>query len=182
MERLEFIAAIKGSCITAQQSWGIPWGWLVAQAIQESGGYGQSDLSVSAHNLYGIKGTDYYQGGVGYASFKTWNEAIQFQGWQLNVPRYLTFKGLVQKGDFEGYGDAIAKAGWCPDTSYGAKILQLAKDYDLLPKSVAVAPVVQPSVAMQWCIDQNIIDRPATNRQVDLETLAWALFKSRGKL
>jgi flagellum-specific peptidoglycan hydrolase FlgJ len=185
MERLEFIAAIKGSCVTAEKSWGIPWGWLVAQAIQESGGYGQSDLSVNAHNLYGIKGGDYYQGGVGYASFKTWNEAIQFQGWQLNVPRYLTFKGLVQKGDFEGYGNAIQRAGWCApsDPPYGALIEQIAKEYDLLPKPTINTPKPSLSVAQEWVITSGIFDNPVDwAKQVDYNILAWVLYKSRGKI
>ena len=72
MNRLQFIDAIKPACLAAESIHGIPWGWLVAQAIQESGGYGLSELSVKAHNLYGIKGNDYMQGNVGYASFPTW--------------------------------------------------------------------------------------------------------------
>ena len=179
MNRLQFIDAIKPACLAAESIHGIPWGWLVAQAIQESGGYGLSELSVKAHNLYGIKGNDYMQGNVGYASFPTWTEAIMFQGWQLNVQRYLPFKPLVLAGKFKAYGDAISKAGWCPVSSptYGTMIQQIAEDYDLLPK-----PVAAHSVAMQWAIDNGIIDLPATNRQVDLETLAWALFKAKGKI
>ena len=179
MKRLEFIAAIKPACLASEKMHGIPWGWLAAQAIQESGGYGVSELSVKAHNLYGIKGNDYMQGATGYASFPSWTEAIMYQGWQLSQSRYVSFKPLVIAGKFREYGDTISKAGWCPQSSptYGTMIEQIAEDYDLLPKPVAVH-----SVAMQWAIDNGIIDLPATNRQVDLETLAWALFKAKGKI
>jgi hypothetical protein len=176
--RLEFIASIKGSCITAQQSYGIPWGWLVAQAIQESGGYGLSDLSINAHNLYGIKGTDYYQGSVGYASFKTWNDAIQFQGWQLNVPRYAPFKPLVVAGKFNEYGTMISRAGWCPVSTptYGTMIEQIAEDYALFPKP-------KLSEAQEWVIAQGIFAPPVDwDKSVTMNTLAWALYKAKGKI
>jgi flagellum-specific peptidoglycan hydrolase FlgJ len=181
--RLEFLTAIDKSCRDAEKTSGIPQGWFKAQAIQESGGYGLSELSVKAHNLYGIKGRDYYQGVTGYAAFKDWNEAIQYQGWQLNVPRYLAFKSLVQKGDFEGYGNAIQRAGWCApsDPPYGTLIEQIADQYDLLPKPITPSPKL--SAAQEWVITSGIFDNPVDwSKQVDYNILAWVLYKSRGKI
>jgi hypothetical protein len=185
VNRLQFIDTIKPACLAAESIHGIPWGWLVAQAIQESGWYGVSELSTKAHNLYGIKGNDYMQGNVGYASFATWMEAIMFQGWQLNVQRYLPFKSLVVAGQFKKYGDAISKAGWCPvsNPTYGSMIEQIARDYDLdwIPAPIdQPKPVAQHSVAVQWCMDHGIITDPT--RPVDIETIAGVIFKSRGKL
>ena len=177
MTRLEFISAIKPSCVTAQEAFGIPWGWFVAQAIQESGGYGKSDLSINAHNLYGIKGKDYFQGKVGYASFKDWNAAIQFQGWQLSQSRYLPYKPLVVAGKFKMYGDAISKAGWCPVSSptYGTMVEQIAYDYKLKPE-----PVVVLSEAQQWAVDNKVFNAPVDwEKPVTMNTLAWALYKGR---
>jgi len=180
MERLEFINAIKPSCVAAQGAFGIPWGWFVAQAIQESGGYGKSDLSVNAHNLYGIKDTGadaYYQGKVGYAKFKDWNAAIQFQGWQLSQSRYLPYKVLVSTGKFKEYGDAISKAGWCPlsNPSYGSMVQDIAEMYSLLPK-----PVVVLSEAQRWAVDNKIFTTPVDwEKPVTMNTLAWALYKGR---
>lgn len=192
MTRLEFLTAIDKSCRDAEAAFGIPQGWFKAQAIQESGGYGLSELSVKAHNLYGIKGKDYYQGVTGYASFKDWNDAIQFQGRQLSVPRYLAFKGLVQKGDFEGYGNAIQKAGYCDPkgTPYGDAIQSIAEQYDLLPKS----PVsYKLNEGQQFAVDAGIITIPDTVKTqeelkafmsvaVDVNRLCWALMKGKGKL
>lgn len=177
MTRLEFINAIKPSCVAAQEAFGIPWGWLVAQAIQESGGYGLSDLSVNAHNLYGIKGASYFQGKVGYASFKDWNAAIQFQGWQLSQSRYLPYKPLAAAGKFKEYGDAISKAGWCPQStpSYGTMIQDIAETYKLLP-----APKVVLSEAQQWAVDNKVFNTPVDwEKPVTMNTLAWALYKGR---
>lgn len=181
--RFEFIDAIKPSCIAAQGAFGIPWGWFVAQAIQESGGYGESDLAVNAHNLYGIKGKDYYQGKVGYASFKDWNAAIQFQGWQLSQSRYLPFKPLVVAGKFKAYGDAISKAGWCPVSSptYGTMIADIARTYELDWVEVPIAL----DVAEKWAVDNGIVDNAEAfqkDPKVDLTRVCWMLYKARGKV
>jgi len=178
MKRVEFIAAIKPACLLAEKKHGIPWGWLVAQAIQESGGYGLSDLSINAHNLYGIKGDDYYQGRVGYASFPSWDESIMFQGWQLNQSRYVPFKPLVVAGKYREYGDMLSRAGWCPVSSptYGTMIDSIARDYSLYPKP-------KLSEAQQWAIDEGIINEPVDwSKGVDYNTVAWLLYKSRGKI
>lgn len=184
MTRLEFITAIRPSCLAAEKESGIPWGWFVAQAIQESGGYGKSDLSVNANNLYGIKGEDYYQGKVGYAKFPSWDAAILYQAWQLSVPRYGVHKALVQRGDFKGYGDAIQKAWYCAPSvpTYGTMIQSIAETYGLLPKPApSGAPTL--SVAQRWAVDSGIIDEPADwDKNVDYNTVAWLLYKSRGKL
>jgi flagellum-specific peptidoglycan hydrolase FlgJ len=183
MKRLEFIAAIDVTCREVEKTWGIPHGWLKAQAIQESGGYGTSDLSINAKNLFGIKGHDYYQGATGYAKFASWEDAIRYQGWQLNQKLYLPFKSLAQEGKYREYGDEIQKAGYCylkkgasPD--YGTKIAEIATQYDLFPD-----PKSKLSPAQQWAIDNKIIDDPADwDKPVDMNTLAWALYKSRGKI
>lgn len=178
MKRVEFIAAIKSACLLAEKKHGIPWGWLVAQAIQESGGYGLSDLSINAHNLYGIKGSDYYQGRVGYASFPSWDEAIMFQGWQLNQSRYAPFKPLVVAGKYKEYGDMISRAGWCPVSSptYGTMIDSIARDYSLYPNP-------KLSEAQRWAVDNGIINEPTDwTKAVDYNTVAWLLYKSRGKI
>jgi hypothetical protein len=178
MQRMEFILKIKPACLASERLHGIPWGWLVAQAIQESGGYGLSDLSVNAHNLYGIKGHDYYQGATGYAKFATWDEAILFQGWQLSQSRYAPFKPLAVAGKYKEYGDMISRAGWCPVSSptYGTMIAQIATEYNLFPKP-------KLSEAQQWAIDNGIINEPTDwTKVVDYNTVAWLLFKSRGKI
>jgi len=179
MKREEFIAAIKPSCILSEKRHGIPWGWLVAQAIQESGGYGLSDLSVNAHNLYGIKGSDYYQGVTGYAKFKDWDEAIMFQGWQLSQSRYAPFKGLVIAGKYKEYGDMISRAGWCPVSSptYGTMIQDIAETYGLFPK-----PKIVLDSAEQWAVDNGIVNNGEDfekNPQVDLKRVCWMMYKGR---
>jgi hypothetical protein len=175
MKREEFIATIRPACLLAEKKHGIPWGWLVAQAIQESGGYGLSDLSVNAHNLYGIKGADYFQGVTGYAEFASWDEAIMFQGWQLNQRLYRPYKLLVIEGKYKEYGDLISKAGWCPVSSptYGTMISEIAKDYNLFPKP-------KLSEAQQWAIDEKVFNEPVDwEKPVTMNILAWALYKGR---
>jgi flagellum-specific peptidoglycan hydrolase FlgJ len=183
LERAEFIATIKPFCLASEKAWGIPWRWLVFQAIQESGGYGKSDLSVNAFNLYGIKGANYFQGKTGYAKFDSWEDCIEFQGWQLNQGRYLPFKPLVVAGKYQEYGDAISKAGWCPVSkpSYGTMIREIAEDYAGILKDPEPETVL--SVAQQWAISEHILDEPVDwTKQVDYNTLAWALYKARGRV
>lgn len=178
--RLEFITTIKPACIAVEKESGIPYGWLIAQAIQESGGYGNSDLAMNAYNLYGIKGTDYYQGKTGYAKFNSWADAIHYQGWQLNVDRYVKYKYLVVAGRYREYGDAIQNAGWCAPSkpTYGEMISSIATTYKLFP-----APAPKLSVAQQWAIDNKIIDVPVDwGKPVDYNVMAWLLYKARGKV
>lgn len=175
MKRAEFIATIKPFCLEAEREWEIPWGWLVAQAIQESGGYGVSELSTKAFNLYGIKGKDYYQGVTGYAKFASWEESIRFQGWQLNQRLYVPYLPLVQHGKYQEYGDMISRAGWCPISgpTYGTMIAQIAKEYDLFPKP-------KLSEAQQWAIGTGVFNEPVDwEKPVTMNTLAWALYKGR---
>jgi flagellum-specific peptidoglycan hydrolase FlgJ len=182
--RLEFITAIMPACIGAEKASGIPRGWFAAQAIQESGGYGKSDLSINANNLYGIKGDEYYQGKVGYAKFASWDECIKFQAWQLSVPRYGVHKPLVQAGDYRAYGDAIQKAGYCAPSNptYGAMIASIAATYNLYPPpKPSGAPTL--SVAQKWAVESGIVNEPCDfTKTVDMNIAVWLLYKSRGKL
>lgn len=193
MTRAEFIQAIVPACKECDAKYGIPWRWLVCQAIQESGGYGLSDLSVNAHNLYGIKGKDYFQGKVGYAKFSSWDEAIMFQGWQLNQSRYVGLKALVLDGRYKDYGDALQLAGWCARSkpTYGQMIAEIAEDYKTLLDALDTSYTL--SAAQQWATEQGIIDLPDSirtqedvtahfARPVDYNTLAWAIYKARGKV
>jgi flagellum-specific peptidoglycan hydrolase FlgJ len=180
MERMEFIATIKPACLDAEKTWGISWRWLVYQAIQESGGYGKSDLSVNAFNLYGIKGANYFQGKVGYAKFDSWEDCIEFQGWQLNQSRYLPFKPLVQQGKYKEYGNAIQKAGWCaPSTpGYGDMIYEIAEEYAGVLKDPVTSSLTN---AQSWAVESGVFDEPVDwDKPVTYNTLAWALFKARG--
>lgn len=180
MQRMEFILKIKPACLASERLHGIPWRWLVYQAIQESGGYGLSDLSVKAKNLYGIKGKDYYQGKVGYAKFASWDEAVMFQGWQLNQRLYLPFKPLVVAGKYKEYGNAIQKAGWCaPSTpGYGDMIYEIAEDYAGVLKDPVTSTLTN---AQSWAITSGVFDEPVDwDKPVTYNILAWALFKAQG--
>lgn len=157
----------------------------MGQAIQESGGYGLSDLAVNAHNLYGIKGDEYYQGSVGYAKFVDWDASVAFQAIQLSVPRYGKFKPLIQAGKFKEYGDAIQKAGYCAlakpgQKTYGTMIAEIARTYNL----DWIDPVVVLDEAETWAVDNGIVNNPAdfkSNPTVDLRRVCWLLYKARGK-
>jgi flagellum-specific peptidoglycan hydrolase FlgJ len=182
MKRLEFIAMIMPWCIEAETESGIPRGWFAGEAMQETGGYGTDDVAVHAHNLFGTK-SDKAGNYKGYAVFKDWHESILYQGWQLNQHLYLPFKGFVMAGKFKEYGNAIQKAGYCDPKGlpYGDAIQSLAEQYDLLPKPAIPTPKL--SVAQEWAITNGIFDNPVDwEKPVTMNTLAWALMKSRGKL
>ena len=51
-----FISTVAPGAMAAQQRWGVPAAVTIAQAIEESA-WGQSSLSATYHNLFGIKGT-----------------------------------------------------------------------------------------------------------------------------
>jgi len=110
-----FVEIITEKCKEVGKKYNLDWKFLVGQAIYESG-YGTSSIAVNKHNLFGIVGNN------GYASFSSWEEAIDFQGFQLSQARYNKYKYLLKKGNYKSYGDAIRKAGYCKDRNYGFQI------------------------------------------------------------
>jgi flagellum-specific peptidoglycan hydrolase FlgJ len=117
--------------------YGIPWGFLIAEAAEESA-WGTSEVCIKANNYFGTKEAHadaaFNQRGTLYAKFTSPDESFKYQGWQLSVPRYAG--GKAHKNDFKKYGDFLQNAGYCQKASpgedtYGDKIAEIAEQWSL---------------------------------------------------
>ena len=139
-----FIKEVASGAMASQQKYGVPASVTIAQAIDESG-WGQSMLATNDHNLFGIKGT----GPAGSDEQPTQevingqvvNLSASFQIYQ-NMAQSIDAHGrlLAHSGDYAGAmaqskdpnAFAAALTGvYATDPSYGAKLVQLMRQYDL---------------------------------------------------
>lgn len=136
-KQLDFIKKFSQVAKEVGTKYGIPYGFLLAQAAQESS-WGLSEVCLKANNYFGIKtdhaDTAFNQGGVLYAKFVTPEEAFRYQGWQLSVPRYAGGKAHIN--DFKKYGDFLQNANYCAlakpgEKTYGDMIEAIADQWGL---------------------------------------------------
>jgi hypothetical protein len=139
-----FIKQVASGAMATQRRYGVPASVTIAQAIDESG-WGQSLLATSDHNLFGIKGT-----GPAGSDQQPTQEVIN--GQLVNLPAsFQIYQDIAQSIDAHGrllahsgdYADAMARSKdpdafaaaltgiYATDPSYGAKLIQLMKQYDL---------------------------------------------------
>src|SRR5215471_6171569 len=139
-----FINEIAPWAMAAQRRYGVPASVTIAQAIDESG-WGQSVLATSDHNLFGIKGT-----GPAGSDEQPTQEVINGQLVNLSSS-FQIYENIAQSIDAHGrllansadYANAMSQSKdpnafaaaltgiYATDPSYGAKLIQLMKQYDL---------------------------------------------------
>jgi flagellum-specific peptidoglycan hydrolase FlgJ len=139
-----FISEVAPGAIATQREYGIPAAVTIAQAIDESG-WGQSELAVEAHNLFGIKGTgpagsvtmptSEYEDGTwvtiqaSFRAYHDFSESIEDHGRLLATDSAYSHAMADRK-----LPDAFAAdlAGvYATDPSYGGELISLMRLYDL---------------------------------------------------
>ncbi len=139
-----FIGDVAPGAVAAQRKYGVPAAVTIAQAIDESG-WGQSELAVRDHNLFGIKGTgpagsdplptqEYENGRVvtRTAAFRRYNnvaESIDDHGKLLATSGYYT-RAMADRQDPNSFASALTGV-YATDPDYGAKLVGLMRRYDL---------------------------------------------------
>jgi flagellum-specific peptidoglycan hydrolase FlgJ len=139
-----FIKQVASGAMDTQRRYGVPASVTIAQAIDESG-WGQSLLATNDHNLFGIKGT----GPAGSDELPT-QEVINGQLVNLSAS-FQIYENIAQSIDAHGrllahsgdYANAMTQSKdpnafaaaltgvYATDPTYGAKLIQLMKQYDL---------------------------------------------------
>lgn len=139
-----FIKQVARGAMATQRKYGVPASVTIAQAIDESG-WGQSVLATNDHNLFGIKGT-----GPAGADEQPTQEVINGQLVNLSAS-FQIYESIAQSIDAHGrllahsgyYAGAMAQSKdpnafaaaltgvYATDPGYGAKLVQLMKQYDL---------------------------------------------------
>ncbi len=128
----EFILQIVEANYDVKEKYDVLTSVTVAQAIEESG-WGESNLALNAHNLFGMKGSyngQFYLGsdGTKWRKYSSWNESVLDHAKLLCNSRY-ECEGI------EDYNEVISKlesGGYCENNEYGKKIKKHIENYNLV--------------------------------------------------
>jgi Mannosyl-glycoprotein endo-beta-N-acetylglucosaminidase len=139
-----FIGAVAPAAVAGQRKYGVPASVTIAQAIDESG-WGQSNLAVDQHNLFGIKGTgpagsyqeltQEYENGqlvTSMSSFRAYRNAAQSvddHGKLLATSGYYR-RAMAVRGNPNAFAASLTGV-YATDPEYGAKLIMLMQKYDL---------------------------------------------------
>jgi flagellum-specific peptidoglycan hydrolase FlgJ len=147
-----FIAEVAPGAVAAQRTYGVPAAVTIAQAIDESG-WGQSNLAIRDHNLFGIKGTgpagsdplptqEYENGQLVTRTdiFRVYHsvaESIDDHGRLLATSGYYR-QAMADRENPNAFAAALTGV-YATDPDYGAKLIALMRQYNLYRYDV-VAP------------------------------------------
>jgi hypothetical protein len=162
-----FISEVAPGAVAAQRRYGIPAAVTIAQAIDESG-WGQSELAIQDHNLFGIKGT----GPAGTVVRPT--EEYQDGSWVATTASFRVYYNVAESiadhsrllATGESYQQAMANRQapdafandltgvYATDPSYGANLISLMRLYNLYrydptPSAAPAATPAPPQVTTQ---------------------------------
>jgi flagellum-specific peptidoglycan hydrolase FlgJ len=139
-----FIGAVAPAAVASQRKYGVPASVTIAQAIDESG-WGQSNLAVNDHNLFGIKGTgpagsyqeptqEYENGRLvtttsSFRVYRSAGQSVDDHGRLLATSAYYR-QAMAVRGDPNAFATALTGV-YATDPGYGAKLVGLMQQYDL---------------------------------------------------
>ncbi|RQO32508.1 hypothetical protein DBR32_02595 [Taibaiella sp. KBW10] len=143
---LDYIEKYKAVAVAEQQRTGIPAAITLAQGIHESAS-GKSELSLNAHNHFGIKckstwlGETYtYTDDAKDECFRKYESDLHsykdHSDFLKNNPRYLSLFSLAQN-DYKSWANGLKKCGYATNPKYAQKLIDLIERYDLQQYTVA---------------------------------------------
>lgn len=122
-----------------QRSHGVPASITLAQGLLESGA-GQSYLSKSSNNHFGIKCSDwqgekiYYDDDTKDECFRKYSQVLDSYedhcAFLKSRPRYASLFEL-KPTDYEGWAFGLKKAGYATDPTYAYKLISIVENYSL---------------------------------------------------
>jgi peptidoglycan hydrolase-like protein with peptidoglycan-binding domain len=139
MEKKEFIDSIKEGALKGRADYGIIPSLTIAQAVLESG-WGTSQLSKKANNLFGIKAfadwngqkitlptTEWYDGqmkiiNAEFRAYDNFNDSIVDHSKLLFFPRYRPVRECT---DYKGACQKIYECGYATDPKYPEKLISI---------------------------------------------------------
>ena len=146
MTRFDFINALAPAACASAKITKIPAGFVIADAALESG-WGSSQLTLKARNLFGVKADAAWHGPVlqmltrefykghwcrttcDWRKYDTWAEAIADHAqFLLTNPRY---KPAFQFSGSDAFARAVAAAGYATDPAYGDKVCAIIDQNNL---------------------------------------------------
>ena len=139
-----FINEVAPGAMATQRRYGVPAAVTIAQAIDESG-WGQSELAVSGHNLFGIKGTgpagsqslptQEYENGqwvtiqAPFRAYHNVTESIEDHGELLATSGYYT-RAMANRDKPDAFANALTGV-YATNPQYGQDLIQIMKQFHL---------------------------------------------------
>ena len=138
--QLDYIAKYSALAVSEMQRTGVPASITLAQGLLESGA-GLSPLAVHAHNHFGIKCHNDWEGETFYKdddreqecfrAFRTVEESFRAHSDFLrNRPRYAALFEL-DPTDYKAWAKGLRAAGYATDPAYAKKLIKQIEDYGL---------------------------------------------------
>lgn len=145
MDKREFINSIKEGALKGQTEHNIVPSLTIAQAILESG-WGSSELSQRANNLFGIKASSGWKGkritmptiewfndqrqvvNADFRVYDTFNDSIEDHNKLLSTNRY---KPVRECFYYKEACEKIYKCDYATDPVYPAKLIKIIEEYKL---------------------------------------------------
>lgn len=145
MDKKEFIDSIKEGALKGQREYNILASLTIAQAILESG-WGSSELSQRANNLFGIKAfsnwkgrritiptTEWYSGkmtviNADFRAYDSLTESIEDHNKLLTNTRYNPVRECT---DYKSACQSIIDCGYATDPEYADKLIRLIEENKL---------------------------------------------------
>jgi peptidoglycan hydrolase-like protein with peptidoglycan-binding domain len=142
MDKREFINSIREGAFKGYEDYGILTSLTIAQAILESG-WGSSQLSVRANNLFGIKAFSNWRGdkitlpttewygdkkqviNADFRAYDSFNESIEDHNKLLGIERYKPARGC---SDYREACRKIYECGYATDPEYPEKLIRIIEE------------------------------------------------------
>jgi LysM repeat protein len=143
---LDYIAKYNSVAIEEQQRTGIPAAITLAQGIHESA-CGKSELSLNAHNHFGIKCKNTWTGETYTYTDDAKDEC--FRKYESDMHSYKDhsdfLKGnaryaalfALEQSDYKGWAFGLKKCGYATNPQYAIKLIDLIERYDLQQYTLA---------------------------------------------
>ena len=139
-----FIDEVASGAMATQRRYGVPAAVTIAQAIDESG-WGQSELAVNGHNLFGIKGTgpagselmptQEYENGrwvtiqAAFRAYHNFAESIEDHGELLATSGYYT-QAMANRANPDAFANALTGV-YATNPHYGEDLIQIMQRFNL---------------------------------------------------
>lgn len=160
MEKQEFIKKVKSGAVNGLKKHGVLASLTIAQAILESG-WGTSDLSKKANNLFGIKATgnekyvtmptkEYVNGqwitvNAKFRKYDSWNDSVEDHSeFLVKNKRY---KNIINNKNYKEVCKLIQQDGYATDPNYSTLLINLIEKNKLnsYDKTPSTNPTPSPS-------------------------------------
>lgn len=154
--QLDYIAKYSALAVSEMQRTGVPASITLAQGLVESGA-GLSPLAVHAHNHFGIKCHNDWEGETFYKdddrdqecfrAFRTVEESFRAHSDFLRSrPRYAALFEL-DPADYKAWARGLRAAGYATDPAYAQKLIKQIEDYglDRFDRPEETAPEAEPA-------------------------------------